>query len=438
MDPDPWIRILIIFVSLTALAYLARVLRTALMSSVQAELPADFTVAFAEKESAISRLSLLYSLIKTGFIAAAIATPFPQLFLRATSGMVQMGAVLFFLVLLLLFDILSAEVADRRGAHHPERVLLRLKGLLSLFLMLSKPLYVVYTITKKILIHLLHLPPVTPKVTVDQILMMVQRGEKQGIINAAEKEMIDSVMGFNDTVAEEIMTPRTEVFMLEVESSPEQYLEDLMVDRYSRIPVYEGDIDNIIGVLYLKDFFAEAWKLGFSNVDIRKILRPAYFVPERKNVHTLFQEMQRAHRHMAILMDEYGGFSGVITMEDLTEEIMGEIDDEFDADEPEFYELTTNTAVVQGTTSIKDLNDLLDIHIPDDTDDYDTIAGFIIFHLGYIPEDHRIGTIEYENLRIRVLEVEDRRIKKVKIIVLKSDTSPDTAGGELGIEKTTS
>ena len=122
---------------------------------------------------------------------------------------------------------------------------------------------------------------------------------------------------------------------------------------------------------------------------------------------------------MAVLMDEYGGFSGILTMEDLTEEIMGEIDDEFDDDEPDWYELTQNTAVIQGTTSIKDVNDMLGINLPDDTDDYDTIAGFIISRLGFIPEDNKVDMIDYDGIRIKILEVEDRRIKKVKIFMTK-------------------
>lgn len=221
------------------------------------------------------------------------------------------------------------------------------------------------------------------------------------------------------------MTPRTEVFMVDINKKPEEYMDELAEYRYSRIPVYDDDIDNIVGVIYLKDIFKVVYKEGIKNLDIKKLIKPAYFVPERKNIHMLFQEMQREQRHLSLLMDEYGGFSGIVTMEDLTEEIMGDIDDEFDNDEPDVYALTTNEAVVQGSTSIKDINDMLGTNFPEDMD-YDTISGFIINKLGYIPNTNRISEIEFENASIRVLEVEDRRIKKVKITLTDIDTKLDT------------
>ncbi|MDO5716343.1 MAG: hemolysin family protein [Tissierellia bacterium] len=422
MDPDPWIRISIFYLAGCMAAFLLRILYTAVRITDNDQLSPNVVKIIEKRESVLTRLSLSYNLLKTLFFAIITLELSMAVGLPPVTPWMGFGAVVLFLVMLLVFDLLTVELADRLVGIHPEKVLATLRGFLTVILFFSHPIAKGYLVIKMALIKLFKLPPVTPKVTLDQIIMMVQRGEKQGIINPVEKDMIDSVMGFNDMVAEEIMTPRTEVFMIDGESAPEDFMEDLMVDRYSRIPVYEEYIDNIIGVLYLKDFFSEAWKVGFSNVDVRKILRPAYFVPERKNIHTLFQEMQRAHRHMAILMDEYGGFSGIVTMEDLIEEIMGDIDDEFDADEPECYELTTNSAVVQGSTAIKDINDMLHISIPEDTDDYDTIAGFIINQLGFIPEDHKIGTIYYDNLRIRVLEVEDRRIKKVKIVTTKTNS----------------
>lgn len=197
---------------------------------------------------------------------------------------------------------------------------------------------------------------VEEKVTLEEIRSIVEVGQEQGIINPSEKEMIDSVIGFDDKLAEEIMTARTEVFMIDLNDPLEEYITEMLELKYSRIPVYKDDLDNIQGILYLKDVLKEAYHVGFDKIDINKILRPAYFIPERKNVNALFNDLQANRQHMAILIDEYGGFSGIVTMEDLIEEIMGDIDDEYDHDEPELKKIDDYTYIAKGAISIKDLN----------------------------------------------------------------------------------
>ena len=188
---------------------------------------------------------------------------------------------------------------------------------------------------------------VEEKITLEEIRSMVEVGQEQGIINPIERDMIDGVIGFDDKLAEEIMTARTEVFMIDLEDPLEEYLDELLKLKYSRIPVYEGYVDNILGILYIKDLLLEAYNVGFDNIDVRKILRPAYFVPERKNINELFNELQIKKQHMAVLIDEYGGFSGIVTMEDLIEEIVGDIDDEYDHDEPELRKLDSKTFLLR-------------------------------------------------------------------------------------------
>lgn len=420
MDPGSSTGYLISLFVILVLSIITRILRTAVMTSDSTKLDDRLQNQIKNRENVISKLQLNYELLKIIFVMVFTAMVIRNLdkadFDRAIDISVFICSTI---AAMFIYNLITIEFADRYGAYKPNQSLKTLQFFLAIKMIIMEPIHKLRVTLSNFFAKIIGLPKVTSKVTIDQIRVLVEIGEKQGIINTAEKEMIEGVMEFNETVAEEIMTPRTEVFMIDINSEPDEYLEDLVNHRYSRIPVYDENIDNLVGVLYLKDFLAMAYKKGFDNIDLKRLIKPAYFMPERKNIHILFQEMQRSNKHMAILMDEYGGFSGILTMEDLTEEIMGEIDDEFDDDEPDWYELTQNTAVIQGTTSIKDVNDMLGTNLPDDTDDYDTIAGFIISRLGFIPEDNKVDLIDYDGIRIKILEVEDRRIKKVKIFMTK-------------------
>lgn len=259
------------------------------------------------------------------------------------------------------------------------------------------------------------------KITINDIKSLVQLGQTQGIIDDVESEMINSVISMDTKYAEEIMTARPEVFMIDINDPFEDFIDDMLSLKYSRIPVYEDEVDNIIGLLYLKDYLLESYNKGFENVDIRSILKPAYFVPERKNVNELFSELQNNNRHMAVLIDEYGGFSGIVTMEDLIEEIVGDIDDEYDHDEPEITKVTDNIYIAQGTISIKELNSEIGSGLDEDSEDYDTLGGLVIFILGQIPEDGEQPELNFQNLQMQVLEVKDKRIQEVKITVLEKE-----------------
>nr|WP_311444732.1 hemolysin family protein [Ezakiella coagulans] len=426
MDTDSCIRFVVFFLINIIFSFFIRFIRTSVMCA-EFNPGRDEDIDFAErKEDMILSLDLFYNLVKLSFVFVLLIlaqTIYKNLDLENSLSVVVVTLIV--LVSLLIYDILTVDFPDRFGSIKPDKNVNSLKFVIYLFVLIIMPIYKTEKWLKNTIIEIFKLPDLKPVVTIDQITSMVELGEEQGILNSAEKEMIDGVMGFNSRVAEEIMTPRTEVFMVDINKKPEEYMDELAEYRYSRIPVYDDDIDNIVGVIYLKDIFKVVYKEGIKNLDIKKLIKPAYFVPERKNIHMLFQEMQREQRHLSLLMDEYGGFSGIVTMEDLTEEIMGDIDDEFDNDEPDVYALTTNEAVVQGSTSIKDINDMLGTHFPEDMD-YDTISGFIINKLGYIPNTNRISEIEFENANIKILEVEDRRIKKVKITLIDIDPKLDT------------
>ncbi len=259
----------------------------------------------------------------------------------------------------------------------------------------------------------------------DEVMSMVEVGQETGFLKEDGAKMINSIFAFDDKLAYEVMTPRTDVFTIDIDDPRDEYINELMELRYSRIPVYEDDSDNIIGILNVKDFLICAWSKGFENINIRDILRKPYFVPESKKIDDLFRDLQSSKQHIAILIDEYGGFSGIVTMEDLVEEIMGEIDDEFDETEEEFIKLDDNNYLMDGLISLYDLNEYLDLEL--ESENSETLGGFLLERLGEIPEGdlNDYPVVEVDKLRFKIEEVNDRRIVKVKLEII-----PDNEGEE--------
>jgi len=248
----------------------------------------------------------------------------------------------------------------------------------------------------------------------ETVMSILEEGQQSGAIKEEGKKMINSIFAFDDELAYEIMTPRTDVFVIDINDPVEVYLDELMELRYSRIPVCEDDTDNIIGILNIKDYLIQARTSGFDKVDIKSILRKAYFVPETKNIDSLFIEFQREKQHIAILIDEYGGFSGIVTMEDIIEEIVGDINDEYDEEEQIVEQVNDNEFIVDGDVSLTHLQE--DYYINLESDTSETIGGFIIDLLGEIPDDgDENREIALEQYLLTILSVRERRIEKVKI-----------------------
>ena len=246
----------------------------------------------------------------------------------------------------------------------------------------------------------------------EDIVDMLEAGQESGELKEEGKKMITGVFAFDDILAYEIMTPRTDVFAIDINDPPEEYIDELMSLKFSRIPVYEDDSDNIIGILYIKDYLIRAREQGFDNVDIRSILRTPYFVPETKNIDSLFFELQRTKQQIAILIDEYGGFCGIVTMEDIIEEVMGEIDDEYDEEEQELTKIGDDLYQIEGSMYLNDINEELGTNL--ESEDSETIGGFIIDMFGEIPDEDDLGKeLEWENLVFTIDSVKDRRIEKV-------------------------
>ncbi len=248
-------------------------------------------------------------------------------------------------------------------------------------------------------------------VTEEEIKMMVDEGEEKGSIEESEKELINNVFALNDIVASEIMIHRTEVYAIEINQNLYEILDELDDYKYSRIPVYEDTIDNIKGILFLKDILK--YISQNEKIEIKNILREAYFVPETKPIDEIFKELQKNKMQMAIVVDEYGGTSGLLTMEDILEELVGNIFDEYDDVEVEYTKIDDNTYLIDGSVSLYELERILGVTIPEG--DYETLSGYLIEKLGRLPEEHEHPVLEDEKLTYNIEEYEDKRIKWVKV-----------------------
>ena len=319
-------------------------------------------------------------------------------------------------IILSYFTLVFGELVPKRIAlqKSEQMAMLSVRPIVFVF-KFAKPFVKLLSLSTNVLLRVIGMSDtdLEEKVSREEIKSLVDAGEEYGVINQIEKEMINSIFDFDDKLAKEVMTPRTEVYMINIKLPLS--IEELLEENYSRIPVYEGDMDNIIGILYLKDFLHEAYQVGFENVGIKKLLHRPYFVPECKNIDQLFKELQKSKRHLAVLIDEYGGFSGIVTIEDLIEEVMGDINDEYDDDDPVIRKIDNDTYIVNGLISIKELNDKLHLNLDEETEDYDTLGGFLINQIDYIPSETEECMVEYENLLFKVECVKDKRIETVKI-----------------------
>lgn len=248
-------------------------------------------------------------------------------------------------------------------------------------------------------------------VSEEEIKKMLETGSENGVFNEIEKEMINSIFSFDDKTAKDVMVPRREVFAIDIEEPLEKILDEILETRHSRIPVYEEQIDNIIGILQVKDVMIEARKKSFEEVDIRALLKEAFFVPDGKSTDELFREMQKTKNRMAVLIDEYGGVSGILTVEDLVEEVMGEITDEHEEEVVELQKIGEKEYLLDGSILIEELNEKLNLKL--ETENYDTLSGYLIEELGYIPKDSGQCELDADGVHFKILEVKEKRIRKV-------------------------
>ncbi len=258
-------------------------------------------------------------------------------------------------------------------------------------------------------------------VTEEEIKMMVDQGEENGSIEETEKELINNVFALNDIVASEIMIHRTDMYAIEINQDLYELLDEIDSYKYSRIPVYEETIDDIKGILFVKDILRSVSKR--ENIKIRDIMREAYFVPESKPIDEIFKELQTNKMQMAIVVDEYGGTAGILTMEDILEELVGNIFDEYDDVEVEYQQIDDDTYLLEGSMSLYELKKVLNVELPEG--DYETLSGYIIEKLGRLPEENEYPTVEDDYLTYHIEEYEDKRINWVRVCKKKQEELED-------------
>ena len=248
-------------------------------------------------------------------------------------------------------------------------------------------------------------------VTEEEIKMMVDQGEEKGTIEEDEKELINNVFEFNDITVSEVMTHRKDIFAVDINISSEELLNEISKEeyRFSRIPVYDETIDDIKGVLYVKDILKNINKKSFK---VKNVVKDVYFVSQTRLINEVFRELQKNKKQMAVIVDEYGGTAGIITMEDILEELVGDIFDEYDKVEEEYQKIDENTYIIKGSMTIYDVNKLLDADVPEG--DYDTISGYMQEMLGRIPEDGETPVVETKKVTFKIEDTEDKRILTIK------------------------
>ena len=319
-------------------------------------------------------------------------------------------------LVLMFFNLVFGELVPKRIALQKAEAfcMLTVMPIHYISIVLS-PFIKLLSVSTKLVLKLLRMKTEDQEeaVTEEEIKALLKMGNESGTFDDDEREMIDSVFKFDDRTAREIMVPRRDVFAIDIEDPFEDVIDEILETRHSRIPVYEESIDNIIGVLHIKDVVIELRKNRLDQADIRRMLHKPFFVPETKDADELFRTMQETRHHMAVLVDEYGGFSGILTIEDLVEEIMGEINEEYEEVVPEIEAVSENEYLLDGSILIDDLNDELGLKL--ETENYDTLSGYLIEKLGHIPGKEDRDVIESDSLVFSVEEVKDNRIVRVRL-----------------------
>ena len=328
----------------------------------------------------------------------------------------NISMVLITLILSYFTLVLGELVPKRLAMKKAESISMIVVGPLVILSRATSPFIKFLTLSTNFFVRLLGVDPheEDEKVTEEEIRMLIDVGKEKGTIHETEKLMINNIFEFNNKTVSDIMTHRTDIVALPAEATLDEVLHLIKKEKYSRIPVYNENIDDIIGLLHAKDIIN--YLINNSdreNFSLNKIIRQPYFVPASKRTDELFKELQRDRTHIAIIIDEYGGTAGIATLEDLIEEIVGNIFDEDDEEEKFFEKLDENTFMINGSASLDDVKDYLEVELP--TEEYETLSGFVIGQLGRIPGKEDNPTVEFNGLLFKVEEVEEKRLAKVKV-----------------------
>ena len=325
--------------------------------------------------------------------------------------------LLTFIIATAIFSIFSLAIPHAWAKYAGEKVLSQTYKMLMLSATIAWPILYVFQLYDGFVRRMAGVAQISPEEQQEEkqeeFLTDLEQHRMEGVVDKEEQEMIESVLELDETAADEIMTPRTDITAVEVNSDLQTVLDTIITGGHTRVPVYEENIDKIIGLIYAKDLLTDIGK-DPADFKLRNKMRDVYFVPETKPLRTLLHEFQSRKLHIAVVLDEYGGTAGVVTLEDIIEELVGEITDEYEETPTEpVKKIDQNTIEADARTYVDDLNDQFDLNLPED-EDYDTIGGFVFSHLGYIPKTG--DSFDYDNLKFTIVSAEARRIKRIRIV----------------------
>ena len=362
---------------------------------------------------AITFLGALASAVAAVSIVELLATP-----LSGVSWIGERAGVIALLVVTLLVSVVSivlGELIPKGFAlANPDRIALVASGPISLFAKIVSPLVALLVLLTKVISKPFGIDPTrTPELSAAEIRLIVEQGSQQGVLEAEEEQMISAVMSLSDSKLHEVMVPRIDIVAIDQEATFDEAVEVVLKEGHSRTPLYRESVDHIVGILYAKDLL-RLIAAGGPRPRLRDIMRPALFVPESQSVDDLLHELQRRKVHMAVVLDEYGGTAGLVTIEDLLEEIVGEIQDEFDEEEPMKVEIGPGEVILDGRADIDDLTELVEPALElEDDEEYDTLGGFVYHRIGRVPV---VGdAVVIEPFVITVIKVSGRRVGKVRV-----------------------
>lgn len=342
--------------------------------------------------------------------------------------LMNLSIILITLALSYFSLVLGELVPKRLASHNAENFAMSVIGPVTLLSVLTYPFVRFLTLSSNFFVRLFGIDPLheNENVTEEEIRMMVDVGEEKGTIEIDEKEMINNIFEFNDKTVDDIMTHRMDIIGLPLEATLEETVTLINEEKYSRIPVYDDTIDSIVGILFSKDIIqylagSHNKEISADGFNLQPLLRKPYFVPTSKHTDDLLRDFKKNKVHMAVIIDEYGGTAGIVTLEDLLEEIVGDISDEDDEDDllQDITPTDDGSYLVEGLASLEELESYFKVNLP--TEEFKTVTGFIIGELGNIPEEGEHPTFNYDGLTFHVLEVDDKRVTKVKVTPVQKD-----------------
>lgn len=332
----------------------------------------------------------------------------------------QSVAVVIITIIISYISLVFGELVPKRIAlQNSEAVARSVAGFINVLSKFLKPFSAFLSFSTKVVLKIFgqYSEDIEEKISEEELKSYIHVSEEQGVINVQGKNMMINIFELDDTSAYEIMTPRTELFMVEYDNFSRETIEKILESGHSRIPIYGENKDDILGVIYIKDLFAELDKNNYKGLNIDNVMKEPYFIPDTKKVDQLLIELQSTKNYMAILIDEYGGVSGLVTVEDIVEEIVGEIEDEYDVRLATIDKVGPDRYLIDGNVELKEINEKLFTDL--DSENNETIGGFAVEQLGYFPEEieDRPLIIDKNGYTIQILNIRDKRVSKVLLTI---------------------